>query len=153
MVELRSALFGAALILFGAGSSFACTCGDTPPSVAEARDNALAVFSGKVVDTEYRDGAVFLDGTRAGAELTVRFKIERWWKGDPIPEVFLFTEQYASDSSMIVSDCAARFEIGKRYLVYASFFFGRLRATYCSRTSEIGRASEDLKLLGKGPEA
>ncbi len=150
LATFKIGFFGVVLILLGAGSCFACMCGETP-TVAESRDNALMVFSGRVVESEYRDGAIFPDGKRAGAELTARFTIDRWWKGSPIPEIFLFTEQYqAADHSISVSTCAYRFEVGKRYLVYAGFFFGRLRAIYCSRTSEIEKASEDLKLLGKG---
>jgi hypothetical protein len=143
--------FAVVLVLLAATSCIACMCGDTRPSVAEARDNALMVFSGRVVDDEYRDGASFPDGKPAGAELVARFKIDRWWKGDHLPEIFLFTEQFvAADHSISVSDCAYRFEVGKRYLVYAGFFLGRLRAIYCSRTAEIAKATEDLKILGNG---
>jgi len=138
------------LLILAATSSFACMCGDTP-TVGDARNNALMVFSGTLVDTEYRDGAFFADGKPAGAELVAHFEVDRWWKGSPLPEIFLFTEQYqAVDHSISVSDCAFRFDVGKRYLVYAGFFFGRLRAIYCSRTAEIAKAAEDLKLLGNG---
>jgi hypothetical protein len=109
------------------------------------------VFSGRVVDDEYRDGALFADTFPAGAELVAHFKIDRWWKGERLPEIFLFTEQFlAADHSISVSDCAYRFEVGKRYLVYAGFFFGRLRVIYCSRTSEIAKAFDDMKALGNG---
>ena len=150
---LKSGFFGMVFALLTASSSLACMCGDTRPTVAEARDKALMVFSGRVVATEYRDGA-FDGGKPAGAELTAHFRIGRWWKGEPLPDIFLFTEQYqAADYSISVVDCAYRFEVGKRYLVYAGFFLGRLRAIYCSRTSEIDKAAEDLKLLGHGKAA
>lgn len=137
------------LILLCAESVSACMCGGTP-SVAEARRNALAVFSGKVIAAGYQKGAVHPDGKPAGEELTVRFQVERWWKGNLAREVVLFTEQYrAPDFSISVSTCAYQFEVGKRYIVYANFFFGRLRAAYCSRTAEIERAGEDLKVLGR----
>jgi hypothetical protein len=148
---LRFGVSAVVLVLLAATSGFACTCGDTRPTVAEARDNALMVFSGSVVDDEYRAGATFPDGKPAGAELVARFKIDRWWKGERLPEIFLFTEQFlAADHSISVSDCAYRFEVGGRYLVYAGFFLGRLRAIYCSRTSEITKALDDLKVLGSG---
>jgi hypothetical protein len=148
---LKRCLGSLVLVMLAAASSFACMCGDTRQTVAEARDNALMVFSGAVSDDEYRDGATFPDGRPAGAELVARFKIDRWWKGPAIPEVFLFTEQYqAPDHSISVSTCAYEFEVGKRYLVYAGYFLGRLRASYCSRTSVIENATEDLKVLGKG---
>jgi len=148
---LKTYLRSLVLVMLGATSSFACTCGDAVLTVAEARDNALMVFSGSVVHDEYRNGATFPDGRPAGAELVARFKIDRWWKGPALPQLFLFTEQYlAADHSINVSTCAYRFEVGQRYLVYAGFFLGRLRAIYCSRTSLIEKATEDLKLLGNG---
>ena len=148
---LKNCFFIIVLLLLAATSSFACMCGDTGPTVAEARDNALMVFSGRVADAEYREGAFDFMGKPAGAELTAHFRVDRWWKGEPLPDIFLFTEQYqAANYSISVVDCAYQFEIGKRYLVYAGFFLGRLRAIYCSRTSEIEKATEDLTLLGHG---
>ena len=119
-------------------------------TVEQARDNALAVFSGRVISSEYRDTPVVFQDGKPQKELTVRFKVERWWKGYDVTEVFLFTEQYqAVDFSISVSDCAIQFEAGKRYLVYANFFFDRLRASYCSRTAVLERAKEDLKILNR----
>ena len=150
LATLKHSVLGFVLVLLSATTSIACMCGDTP-TVTDARDSALMVFSGKVVDAEYRDGAYFPNGKSAGSELTAHFRVDRWWKGEPLPDIFLFTEQYqAADYSISVSTCAYQFEVGKRYLVYAGFFLGRLRAIYCSRTSVIEKATEDLEVLGKG---
>ena len=138
------------MLLLSAESASACMCGDTP-SVAEARRNATVVFLGKVVSSEYQKGAKYPDGHDAGEELTMRFRVERWWKGNLTPEVVLFTEQYqAPDLSISVSTCAYQFKVGRRYIVYAGMIDGRLRAVYCSRTSEAEKAGEDLRLLGRG---
>lgn len=143
-------LLASAMLIFSAESALACMCGGTP-SVAEARRNASAVFLGKVVSSEYQKGAKYPNGKDAGEELTMRFRVERWWKGNPTSEVVLFTEQYqAPDLSISISTCASQFEVGKRYIVYAGILDGKLRAVYCSRTSEVEKAAEDLRLLGRG---
>jgi hypothetical protein len=144
-------LLALALILLSAEAVSACVCARTP-SVIEARHNALAVFSGRVIADEYVEGALYPDGRPAGAELTVRFQVERWWKGSFAPEVVLFTGEYRADdlSSISESTCAYQFQVGRRYLVYADFFFGRLRAAYCSRTDNLEQAGEDLRILGRG---
>ena len=137
------------MLLLGSEPAVACMCFGKP-SVTEARRNARAVFLGTVVSSEYREGAKYPDGKDAGEELTMRFSVERWWKGNLTPEVVLFTEQYrAPDLSVSVVNCAYQFEVGKRYLVYA-VLDGKLRAAYCSRTSEAEKAGEDLRVLGKG---
>jgi hypothetical protein len=138
------------MLLFSAQSALACMCGGTP-GVAEARRNAGVVFLGEAVASEYQKGAKHPDGKDAGEELTVRFRVERWWKGNPAAETVLFTEQYrAPDLSTSIVICAYQFEVGKRYIVYASLLDGKLRANYCSRTSEVKQAAEDLRLLGRG---
>ena len=143
-------LLACAMLILSTESALACMCFGTP-SVAEARRNASAVFVGKVVSSEYQKGAKYPGGKDAGEELTMRFRVERWWKGNLMPEVILFTEQYRGpDLSISVVNCAYQFEVGKRYIVYAGVLDGKLRAIYCSRTSEVEKAREDLRLLGRG---
>ena len=139
------------LLVFNVGSVLACTCGYTP-SVAQAKREADIVFLGEAADSKYQKGAVFPNGKDAGEELTIRFEVERWWKGGNAADVVLFTEQYQSaDYSISVSTCAFQFDVGERYVVYARRAEdGKLRATYCSRTSKAEKAKEDLKQLGKG---
>ncbi len=131
--------------------ALACICSGKP-RVAEALRHASAVFLGKVVSSEYQKGAKYPDGRDAGEELTMRFRVERWWRGGLTPEVVLFTEQYlAPNFTISVSTCAYQFEVGKRYIVYAGHPFsdGKLRAVSCSRTSEVEKAGEELRALGK----
>ncbi|HEV2802590.1 MAG TPA: hypothetical protein VGW12_19110 [Pyrinomonadaceae bacterium] len=136
-------------LLLCAESALACMCGDTP-SVAKARRDAHLVFSGKALSSEYQESAKYPNGKDAGEELTMRFRVERWWKGNLTPEVVLFTERYRMpDLSISVVNCAYQFEVGKRYIVYA-VLDGKLRAAYCSRTSAVEEAREDLRLLGQG---
>ncbi|HSL21171.1 MAG TPA: hypothetical protein VK886_06515 [Vicinamibacterales bacterium] len=48
-------------------------------------------------------------------------------------------------------DCGYRFEVGKRYLVYAYKREGRLLASICSRTRPIENAQEDLGYIASNP--
>jgi hypothetical protein len=125
-------------------------CGDKP-SVGEARRNASIVFLGEVTGSEFElEPAKNAEGAR---ELAARFRVERVWKGNLTRAVVLFTEQYqASDFSLSVVICAPQFTVGKRYMIYASLSSSdqKPRALYCSRTSEVAKASEDLKILGRG---
>lgn len=138
-------------LVFNVGSVIACTCGKIP-SVTQAKREADVVFLGEAVSSEYKKDTAFPDRKDADEELTIRFEVERWWKGKNTASVVLYTEQYQSaDFSISVSTCAFTFDLGKHYVVYARRAEdGKLRATYCSRTSEVQNAEEDLKQLGKG---
>lgn len=146
------------MLILCVGPALACMCGETP-SVVEAKQNAHTIFIGRVVSSEYQKAAILPNGKDPGKELSMRFKVERWWKGEVPAQLDLFTEQFLQpDLSIGISLCAFQFEEGKRYIVYAGYAGyagfpiqdGRLRANYCSRTSEVEKASEDLKKLGKG---
>jgi hypothetical protein len=126
-------------------------CGNIP-SVGEARRTAHIVFLGKVVASEFEQGAASRN-EKGAQELAARFRVERVWKGNLAREVVLFTEQYQSpDFSISVVICAPQFTVGKRYVIYAGFSSSdqKPRALYCSRTSEVEKAREDLRLLGRG---
>jgi len=45
---------------------------------------------------------------------------------------------------------AAHYQVGERYLVFASLQNGKLFTANCSRTKRIEHAAEDLKQLGAG---
>ncbi len=144
------------VLFFSVGSIWACTCSDTP-SVAQARRDASIVFLGKVVDAKYQKSATNSKGQEANEELTMLFEVERWWKGGRTPEIILFVGKYQSPNfSISVDTCAFQFEKGKHYIVYAKDIYkdGKVRAMYCSRTSEAKEAKEDLRLLktGKKPK-
>ena len=141
-----------ALLIFSCEPALGCMCGDKP-TVAEARRAARIVFLGKVIASEYELVAANRNAKEAREELTARFRVERVWKGNLEREVVLFTEQYqAPDFSISVVNCAYQFIVGKRYVIYAGFSSSdqKPRALYCSRTSEVEKAREDLRLLGRG---
>jgi hypothetical protein len=121
---------------------------------------AGAVFSGKFVGTEYRKGNADVVVTsqkmtsRNDGEqkiVVLKFRVERWWKGKSTREVVIFTDRTISaDGSQTITDCDFPFEIGKGYLVYAFSDEKQLKTNVCTRTKEIGKAGQDLKILGKG---
>ena len=150
-----AALFITAL----APAAFGCVCAPAPP-VAEALSEAAAVFSGKFVGAEYRKGII--SGVRRVMEQTIgekqeyevlvlKFEAEQWWKGKPVKEVVLATEQTrGADGSEIVGDCGFGFAEGERYLVYAYAEEEGLQTGSCTRTKRLAKARKDLKALGKG---
>lgn len=83
--------------------------------------------------------------------LVLRFHAERWWKGDPLREVILVTEQTRTpDGSESISNCDYPFEVGERYLVYAYGAENELGTSACTRTRKLKKAKEDFKVLGEG---
>lgn len=144
--------------LFGSASSvLGCLCSGTLSVEDELRE-ATAVFSGKFIAAEYRKGIVSelaqLDEKIAGEDyevLVLKFQVERWWKGNPIEEVELITEEIRlPNGHTMVTDCEYPFETGKRYLVYAYGDENGLSTNRCTRTKRLKEAQEDLKKLGEG---
>lgn len=155
--------------VLGAGSAWGCMCpyaaGSIEDLVRGALETSSSVFLGEVVGYEYRAGLMPepypVNVTAEEAEekevRVVKFKIDRWWKM-PLPaETLLITGSWrdkprASDllPSEHVSMCELPLIKGEKYLIYASGPADKLRNRVCSRTAPIGRADDDLKVLGKG---
>ena len=132
-------LFLAGYLMVGSNVVFACTCSLPDPAkslrkqVTEARNESRAVFVGEVV-------AVSSDPNALAVE--VKFKVQRSWKGSRASEITITTGRGGGD-------CGYRFEIGQRYLVYASGTEKQLGTNICQRTAHLDDAKDDLKLLGK----
>ena len=119
-----------------------------PVSVSEELERSDAVFAGKVIADEYRP---LKTSTGQGEVLTVRFAVEKWWKGAKSEEVILYTSTIRHSErlySFMAEDF--RFSVGERYLVYASGSSDSLRTNGCRRTKKLGLADEDLQKLGEG---
>jgi len=136
------------LLTFNISPNVAFDCPVTA-SVPDEVNRAAAVFSGEVIAEEYQE---VKDGEDAGAKvLTVRIKVERWWKGKGTNEVTMYTSvtkfpdgttrSYAEDF---------RFQKGESYLIYAFGLEDKLRTSECSRTKQLSKADEDLRQLGEG---
>jgi len=99
-------------------------------AVSKAKASAGVVFSGTVIEID---------------EATVKFSVEGLWKGAPAQEIIMPN----SAGGSIVSDCAYRFELGEKYLVYASGSGAGLSTNKCSRTTVLSSARADVEVLEK----
>lgn len=105
-------------------------------SPEEAIATADALFEGTVTAISSNTETDF--GGRA-----VALTIERAWKGVSGSSVTVAT---ASNSAA----CGYPFQVGETYLVYGyRSKAGKLQVSLCSRTTPIGDAKAQLKLLGK----
>ncbi len=128
------------LMLAGYVSASACVC-DLPlkrvslkKSVAKAKSEATAVFSGQVVELD---------------DSIVKFRVERLWKGEPAEEIVLVNTGMgkAGGGERIISTCAYNFRLGEKYLVYAYGSEGKLQTHKCTRTAVLEGAAEDVGML------
>ena len=135
------AILAVVVTLLVARAGLACNC-DLPRTgksfkqvVIEARNKSKAVFSGTVVAIDKKPGDFYV---------TVRFKVEEFWKGKLSKEATVSTGQGGGD-------CGYKFEVGQRYLVYAyGYNDADLGTNICQRTASLIEAAEDLKVLGNG---
>lgn len=117
---------------------FACSC----PSMGETLEqnikahlkNDEAIFVGKLLNIDDKS----VDGDRL-----VKFQVEEFWKGKLSGEIIISTENERSS-------CAYPFEKDKTYLIYVNIYNKKLYTGGCIPDREVSRASEELKILGKG---
>lgn len=130
-------LFLAVLIVASAERSYACSCVVTPEPLKKQIQNSYsgadAVFSGEVVEIK--------ESPTDKYSVIVKFKVADSWKGELSQEIMVTT---AKDSAM----CGYSFEVGKKYLVYASGLPNNLSAYNCSRTA-VFSPKGDVKYLAK----
>jgi hypothetical protein len=150
-------LFLFALCVLPAHFAFGCSCGGPRP-VAESYAGADLIFTGTVTDQTdrwnfLRRGWYFLQ-TLVGREpdfemnqyarmrgFEYEFTVDKMWRGVPARTSSVLTGRGAGD-------CGVRFEVGKSYLVYAHCDGeGDCFTIICTRTRELGRATEDLTYL------
>lgn len=141
--------------LLSAENVLACTCGhpqiDTEEkfraAVATAVNGADAIFSGKVVEMD---------------SLTVKFKLEKVWKGNfkDANELTLLTGAVLTkDGRYKSTTCEYDFEVGEKYLVFGRGSEAKLTASKCSWTHILGKRKrfvnelDRLKQLDPGSES
>jgi len=97
-----------------------------------ALSNSSAVFVGKVKSEK-----------KVGDTRIFQFQVERYWKGSKKKKIEIRVHE--------TMRYQAFFEVGGKYLVYASADEdGALYVGRCSRSKDAGEASEDLQKLGNG---
>lgn len=130
-------------ILLGNEPIHACDCEETASPI-ERRDEATAVFLGRVVDMQFQDWPFDIDTTAVPLDepLRVEFIVREVWKGNVARITHVTTAR--------TEPCGFEFDNHKDYLVYADGKAGSLVVRGCSRTSLADDAQGDLNLLGDG---
>lgn len=132
-----SALLSAASLMQSTPAS-ACSC--MFPTVEAAREDASAVFEGRVLAIKALPG----DAGASDGKTQVTFAVVRTWKGlDREEQVDIVTN---SSGAL----CGYTFASDTSYLVYTEGQAGALAVNACSRTRPIADAAEDLAVLGAG---
>jgi len=139
-------------LLLNANGVMACSCLRSSINTEEnfrreaatSLREADAVFSGEIVEMD---------------NLTLKFKVERLWKGEFKDGVSIVTGAIRSGDGFILSSmCDYKFELGKKYLVYANGSKDKLKASKCSWTGILGERErftnelDRLKLLEAGSQ-
>jgi len=136
-----SILSAVILISISAARAFACVCvldpHPTPEKIRTDRlkafENASAVFTGEVVSLD---------------TLTVKFKVNKIWKGEASPEITMLTgTRNNSDGTFTSNSCDYSFTQGQQYLVYAYGSPGEMKTHKCSRTALIKFAETEIQGL------
>ena len=139
------AIFVYTSFFFQPTPAHACSC--STPSPQEAIQQSAAIFSGKVIQikeaSDWREWISFSkQPVRGGFEVVL--EVQSVWKGMDQTQVLIFTEGWGGG-------CGFPFEMGKEYLVYASYWERDVLETHsCSRTAGLIHASDDLQILGPG---
>jgi hypothetical protein len=125
-------------LLLLAAPALACKC--TLPAVADAREDARALFEGRVLAIEQQGD----DPNSATGKQRVTLAVVRSWKGlEHDEQIDVFTNGSSAA-------CGYMFEKNTSYLIYAGEHEGKLSVSLCSRTRPLADAAEDLALLGAG---
>lgn len=144
-----AALFAILIILsfpFAPLPASACSCA-APPDPQTAKDQAAAVFTGKVIQvTDRSDWRKWVPFTSRpvlnGVEVVL--DVQSTWKGVEYTPVLITTSGYGGS-------CGFPFQIGGEFLIYAYRGEGdELSTSICSRTTPLLNASADLLVLGPG---
>jgi hypothetical protein len=106
MKRIEMLFVGIVLMLAGHISASACVF-DLPlkpipirTAVAQAKTKAVAVFSGEVIQLD---------------DFSVKFKVERIWKGDAAENIVMRTGAGTGENGgLIVSTCAYPFTLGEK---------------------------------------
>jgi hypothetical protein len=119
-------------------TAFACLCENLPvrKRVRKMKHVADAVFTGEVKE-------ITGESNTNGSPLRIVLAVSKSWKAGSPKEYTIYTG----------GGCAAFFEVGKQYLVYAETDpSGKLTTDVCMGTRDLRVAAKDLKYLGRPAE-
>lgn len=132
------------VLIGAAGEVFACTCmhlgsfqKPDQKMIDTKRDNANAVFSGKVTK--------IVSSASKGTTITslkVYIKVIKAWKG-------VTTENVVVSTAKGSNFCGFPFKVNEEYLVYSYGKKNDLSTDICSRTTTLENAAKDIEFLGE----
>jgi len=136
---LATVALAVASSFFASAPAHACKC--MFPPVETAREDATAVFEGRVLSIE----AVASGAEPSMGQRSITLSVVRTWKGlDREERVTVFTNESSAA-------CGYGFAKDTSYLVYARASEDKqLNVSSCSRTKPLADATEDLTILGAG---
>ncbi len=137
--------FGLTLLVLitGVEGALASKC-SRPPIDTEERFKATVAASLK------GDDAIFSGEIIEMNKLTVKFKVEKVWKGDFKGELTMITGTVMIKEGVDLSDPEDYdFELGKKYLVFAHGPIDKLKATTCSWTGVLSELERFVKELDR----
>ena len=127
-------------LLLSAEHAIACSCLPSPP-VCEAYKNTPAIFIALVTDID----RPVKDAREAPY---AHFTIEHAFKGITETRIKMY-------QGTATGDCSLKFDQGKRYLIYADYDAEtkQFYTSFCTRTTELPYAAQDLDYLRRLPES
>jgi ketosteroid isomerase-like protein len=138
-----------AYLMLSPDVALACSCSNpalegksVEQQIAEAKERAAVIFSGKVVEIIGDKNS----GDETSGEFEVKLNVLESWKGIAASRISVFT---ANSSSL----CGYTFRVGESYLIYAHDFSNgkqKLETNICTRTRRLADAGEDLQVLQTG---
>jgi hypothetical protein len=146
-IVIKSALV---VIVFLIASPVAMACYCITPEVQEGFERARAVFQGEVLEiVPPRNTAK--EASFTDRAYTIRFKVERTWKGS------FFNE--TADVYALMGECFSLPWLvkGEKYLVYADPIWDSTKSTdvminICNRTSSMSATRTEFRLVGPPPD-
>jgi hypothetical protein len=132
-----SIIFSIFLIAFTASDVFACDCillDEIPveKQLKNAYASSTSIFVGEVVEVITKPDVYFV---------SVKFKVEKNWNKNFQKEITVSTGKGGGD-------CGYKFQIGKKYLVYAYGENNKLSTDICTRTA-LANSNKDAAFLNK----
>lgn len=137
-MRLTALLAFAASLFVALPPAHACKC--VVPTLEDAREDASALFEGRVLSIDDIAGA----SPATNGEKKITLAVVRTWKGLENEEK---VEVYTNGSS---AACGYPFALDVSYLLYTRTHEGRITVSNCSRTRPIAEAGQDLAVLGAG---
>jgi hypothetical protein len=102
----------------------------------------------RVITNTFRNSALVFSGTPIERNGLLSFDVERVWKGNDQPEIFLTpTNPETTGRERFYDSCSFNFVAGERYLVYAATRDGNFEVSKCGRTQLLADAAKDIAVL------